>query len=79
METIKRFYRVERKEISFLKFIIEAYEGLATLTTINPQQGLVVLRIAPDCEGEIDRVLSALGRQMRIEPQQTAPTNKMLY
>ena len=29
------FYRIDPYEIHYLKFILEAYEGLATLTTLN--------------------------------------------
>ncbi len=36
METIKKYYRIERKEICFLKFIFEAYDGIAMLTTVDP-------------------------------------------
>ncbi|MBW2722708.1 MAG: DUF4911 domain-containing protein, partial [Deltaproteobacteria bacterium] len=33
-------YQVDPHEIHYLKFILEAYEGLTTLTTLDPQKGL---------------------------------------
>jgi len=44
-------------EIHFLRFILEAYEGIATVTTLQPQLGLVRLNIAPGCEDDVERIL----------------------
>ena len=41
-ETIKRYYRVDRREIAFLRFIFEAYDGLAVLETLDPEAGSIV-------------------------------------
>lgn len=69
METLKQYFRVDRREISFLKFIIEAYEGIAVLTTIDPQHGIVELNIAPGCEAEVSGILRDLSQTMLIEPE----------
>ena len=69
-ETIKRYYRVDRREIAFIKFIFEAYDGLAVLETLDPVAGLVVFHIAPGCEAEADEVLLDLKREILIEPAQ---------
>ncbi len=64
-ETVVRNYRVNRREIGYLKFILEAYDNLAMLTTLDPQRGIVQLRIAPGCEkvvAEIVNGLSAIAR-----------------
>ena len=66
METIKKILRVDRREICFVKFILEAYDGIATMTTIDPCQGIVLLRIAPGCEKEVDTVLQDLGTDIMI-------------
>jgi hypothetical protein len=68
LETITTYYRVDRKEISYLKFILEAYDGIAGLTTIDPASGLIVLRTAPGCEQEVGDVLNGLGKEILIEP-----------
>lgn len=67
LETTKRYYRLDRNAISFFKFIVEAYDGIATLTTIDPRSGLVVLRVAPGCEPDVDLVLQHLEKQIHIE------------
>ena len=35
--------RLEPKKIAFLKFILEGYDGLATVTTLDRKEGLVRL------------------------------------
>jgi Domain of unknown function (DUF4911) len=67
LETIKKFLRVDRREICFVKFILEAYEGIATMTTIDPCLGIVLLRIAPGCEEEVEAVLRDLGKDIMMD------------
>ncbi len=67
METIKKYYRVDRKEICFLKFIFEAYDGIAVLSTIDPESGIVVFIIPPGCEKDVDMVLKDLKKDIMIE------------
>lgn len=67
MKSIKKILRVDRREICFLKFILEAYDGISTLTTIDAHQGIVMLRIAPGCEGDVDVVLQDLKKDMIID------------
>ena len=68
VETIKRYLRVERREIAFIKFIFEAYDGLAVLETLDPKAGIVVFHIAPGCERDVDAILQDLKREIMIEP-----------
>ncbi len=72
METIKKYYRVDRREISFLRFIFEAYDGIAVLTTIDPGLGIVVLHISPDCEEEVEMVLQDLKKDIMINEYQAS-------
>ena len=67
MKTIKKILRVDRREICYLKFILEAYDGIATLTTIDAHQGIVMLRIAPGCEGDVEAVLQDLKKDIIID------------
>jgi hypothetical protein len=66
-ETIKRYYRVDRRDIAFLRFIFEAYEGLAMIETLNPESGAVVFYIAPGCESEVDMILRDLKGEIMME------------
>jgi hypothetical protein len=68
LETVQKYYRVDRKEIAFLKFILEAYDGIAVLSTIDSSSGIVLLSISPGCESEVEMVLKDLKRDIMIEP-----------
>jgi hypothetical protein len=67
-ETKRTYYRVDRRQIAFIKFILEAYDGLCTLTTIEPHRGIIALNVPAGCEADVDLVLTDLRRQTVIEP-----------
>ena len=68
MESIKKAFRVNRKEIAYLKFILEGYEGLAVMTTLDSRKGTIILHIAPGCQSEIEMLLQNLEKSVMIEP-----------
>jgi hypothetical protein len=67
LEIIKQYYRVDRREIAFIKFIFEAYDGLAVSSTIDPEAGIVMFRIAPGCEADVEMILQDLKKNIMIE------------
>lgn len=68
MECETKYFRVDRREIAYFKFVIESYDGVGLLSTVVPQSGLVLLRIAPGCEEVIDDIISDLKKTILIEP-----------
>lgn len=69
-ETAKLCYRVDRREIAYLKFILEAYDGLAVVSTVDAAAGILVLRISPGCEPDVEIILRDLKRDIMMEPAQ---------
>lgn len=67
METIRQYYKINREEICFLKSIIEAYDGMAVLRTIDVKDGIIELSIIPGGEGYIRDVLDDLKKHIRIK------------
>ena len=67
METTKRYYRVDRRQIAFLRFIFEAYDGIAVVETLDARKGIVLLHVAPGCVREVDEVLQDLKKEIMIE------------
>ncbi|MCG6916949.1 MAG: DUF4911 domain-containing protein [Deltaproteobacteria bacterium] len=61
------FYRVDPYEIHYLKFILEAYEGLATLTTLDSEKGLIQLAVPPGRKESLESLVEALGRELVLE------------
>ena len=66
-ECKKIIFRVEPSEIHYIRFILEATDGLALLTTLDVSQGLVVARVAPGCEDDFDEFLTELGKEIFID------------
>ena len=77
LETIKQYFRVDSRDISFLRFVLEGYDGMAVLTTIDAPTGRVLLSVAPGCEDDVAAVINGLRPQMLIEelpvPVETGP------
>lgn len=67
MEITKKYYIVDRKNISYLKFIFEACEGIAVITTIDSGSGLILFRIPPGCENDVEMVIQGLKKEIMIE------------
>ena len=67
METKKHLLRIDRREIGYLRFILEGYDGLAVLTTMDPRAGLVALHVPPGCESVVNMILKDLAKEMMIE------------
>lgn len=57
---IKKFYKLKRKNIAFIQYIIEGYEGIATTTTIEPQTAIIQLSIIPDFLFETKEIIKDL-------------------
>lgn len=63
-----RYVLVDRAKIGYLRFTLEAYEGMAAVSTVDPALGLVRISMAPGCEADVDRVLSAEGDRLGLRP-----------
>lgn len=66
LETTTHYYRVDRREIAFIKFIIEAYEGLAVISTEDAQKGIMKFAVAPGCESEFCELITSLKKDVLI-------------
>ncbi len=70
MKTIQKHLRVDRSFIAFLRFVLEACDNVATMTTLDPIRGSVVLNIAPGCEAEVEGILNGLEERIAMERSQ---------
>jgi hypothetical protein len=67
MDTQSRYYKLQRKDIAYFKFIIESYEGMAVVRTKDPYEAIVELMVAPGLEKDVDEILEGLGKEIPIE------------
>ncbi|MBW1650024.1 MAG: DUF4911 domain-containing protein [Deltaproteobacteria bacterium] len=63
---IKRYYYINKKNIYFLKFLLEACEGIATFETINAKKGIILLYIACGALNEFDMLINELKKDFTI-------------
>lgn len=68
VETTRRVFRIDRRQISFVKFILEAYDNVAVMSTLDPRQALVQVIIAPGCERIVDGIMAGLGGEVGVVP-----------
>ena len=73
--TTKQRYRVDRREIAFIRFVVEAYDGLAVVTTLDPATGLIEFQIAPGCEQDVETILQDLQQDIMMEKAQPSTEN----
>lgn len=57
---IKRFYRISRAEIGYLRFILESYDGLAFVRTLDRHEALVEVAFPPSLRIDAECLLEAL-------------------
>lgn len=67
----RRYFRLDRRDLAYLKFVVEAYEGLATLSTVERQETLVSLTTTPSLAQDLDGLIEALRGEITMT--ETAP------
>jgi hypothetical protein len=50
-----------------IRFIFEAYEGIAVATTLDAAAGLIVLSVAPGCEEMAGDIMKDMGKDFLVE------------
>jgi hypothetical protein len=66
MESVTKYYRVAKNDIAFVRFIFEAYDGVAVLRTVHPARGIIALHQAPDRQKLAARILDELRKEIRM-------------
>jgi hypothetical protein len=66
-ESHARYFRVERRDLAYLKFILEAYEGLALLSTVDPEGAVVRISDTGFFGTDLDGLMQALSREIELK------------
>ncbi len=67
MDIIVQYYRIDPKKIVFLKALLDGYEGLVVVRTIDPREGIIQLMLSPDFLNDVKQILTDLGRYIWME------------
>jgi hypothetical protein len=70
MATVKKFFRVDRHEINYLRVIVESYDGMGIVRTIDPYDAIIEIVISPGCEETLLGLLTSIKEKenLRMEP-----------
>ena len=62
-----RYFKVAHRDMVFLKFILEAYEGMNIMSTVDNKAGIIRIAIMRGFLDDMDGLLADLGRQVSLE------------
>ena len=60
LQMLYKEYQVDKTRIGFIRFIFEAYEGVAVATTLDARTGHIRLAIAPGLAEEAFQIIEDL-------------------
>ena len=70
MNSIIKRYKVERKDIAYLRYTIESYDGAAVVVTEDPAIAIIRLMISPLCENIVDELISSFVQDESLNIQE---------
>jgi len=62
---VEYFFRINSRKISFFRFLLEGYDGLAVLSTVDAKQGLIKLLVPTTRVGDFWPFLDAICHDLR--------------
>jgi hypothetical protein len=64
---IFHYFKVRHRDMVYLKFILEAYEGMNVMSTVDNVAGIIRIAVMEGFEADMDGLLAELGRQVAME------------
>ena len=59
--------RIDSEQIYFLKFILEAYDNLTIMSTVDRIEGVMELKYPPELEEDVKGVLQSMAQRLKLE------------
>jgi hypothetical protein len=59
--------RIDPEQIYFLKFILEAYDNLTIMSTVDQIEGVMELKYPSELEQDVKQVLQSMAQRLRLE------------
>ena len=66
METARRYYQLASRDLVYMKFILEAYEGLCTMSTVDGKRGIVKVNSTLPFADDVADLMTALAGEIPI-------------
>ncbi|MGD8229488.1 MAG: DUF4911 domain-containing protein [Desulfobacteraceae bacterium] len=78
MNTNKHVFRVDRRDINYLRLTIESYDGMGVVRTLDPQVALIEVQVAPGCEQLFFDLIGSLSKDENIRlVEQSTPSGRV--
>jgi hypothetical protein len=68
-----RFFRVPLSEIAYVRAIVDGYDGLAVVRSLDPGRGELEWILAEGREAEADALAARLEREAQLRPIERPP------
>ena len=65
-ETCTRYFKINRRDLVYLKFILEGYEGLTTLSTADRDEGIVRLNMPRGFSEDVAALVDVLRTEIAM-------------
>ena len=59
--------RIDPEQIYFLKFILEGYDNLTIMSTVDRIEGVMELKYPPELEQDVKGVLQSMAQRLKLE------------
>lgn len=66
-DTVSVVVKVPPREIAYFNFLLESYEGLASVSTIDPREGILELHVPPELLDDLGEFLKGLKGEMPLQ------------
>lgn len=66
-EVVMKYLCMKREEIAYFQFLIEGYEGIGTLTTLDTKKGVVRFSIPEGLLADAEEILRLVGQEITLK------------
>ena len=61
------FFKVAHRDMVYLKFILEAYEGMNVMSTVDNREGIIRIAVMPGFTDDMEQLLAELGKIVTMQ------------
>lgn len=64
---INKYFKIKIKYLFLIQYILEGYEGLVTVTTLDQDQGLIKVSFVANSLNDINEIIQALRQDFSFD------------
>ena len=72
----KKYFTVPRREIGYLRFTFEAYDGLMFMRTLKAAEGLIEVGYSPALRDDAEALLAAVDLEIGLTKAERPPESE---